>query len=94
VQLVRLTAVLLNLQTHSTGPDDGQDFDQAEASLRVVYDQMQTYYDERSEEWLESEKAEAFSERMEAIKELTDQVAVCASLFKSQKENVRTTEKR
>ena len=52
---------------------------QAEVALRDAHQQMQTYYDERSDEWLESERAEMFTERMEAVEELIDHVAECRS---------------
>lgn len=52
---------------------------QAEQALRSAHEQMKEYYDERSDEWLESEKADAFTERMEAVEELIDHVADCRS---------------
>ena len=54
-----------------------QVLEQAEQAVRDIHDQMQSYYDERSDDWLESEKADAFTEKMEAVEELIDQVADC-----------------
>ena len=52
---------------------------QAEQALRSVHEQMQSYYDERSDDWLESDKAEQFTERMDAVEELIDNVVECRS---------------
>ena len=40
---------------------------------------MQSYYDDRSEEWQESDKADDFTQKMEAIETLIDSVAECRS---------------
>jgi hypothetical protein len=37
--------------------------------LSLVEEEMQSYYDDRSEAWLESERADEFQERIEAIAE-------------------------
>lgn len=52
---------------------------QAEQALRQVHEQMQDYYDDRSEEWQESEKADEFTERTEAVEELVEQITECQS---------------
>jgi len=39
---------------------------------------MQEYYDERSEQWSESERGEDFAERLEAVQEVLEQVAELA----------------
>jgi hypothetical protein len=48
--------------------------EQAETLLRSMRDEMQGYFDDRSEAWQESEKAEAFQERIDAIDGLLDQI--------------------
>jgi hypothetical protein len=53
--------------------------DQAEESLRNVRQEMQDYYDDRSEQWQESGKAGEFTEKMDAVEQLVDQVAECRS---------------
>jgi hypothetical protein len=50
---------------------------QAEEALSNVHEQMQSYYDDRSEEWQEGEKAEEFIEKMEAMEELVGQIGEC-----------------
>ncbi len=40
----------------------------------MVIDEMQQYHDDRSEVWQESDKAEAFLERIEAIREAHDSI--------------------
>ena len=52
---------------------------QTEDALRNAHEQMQSYYDERSDDWLESDKAEQFTERMDAVEELIDNVVECRS---------------
>lgn len=42
--------------------------------LAMVVDEMQQYHDDRSEAWQESDKAERFLERLEAIREVHDTV--------------------
>lgn len=50
---------------------------QANAALTCVQAEMQAYYDARSEVWQESERAEIFSQRLEALETLiTDLDAV------------------
>ena len=49
----------------------------AEQALREVHEQMNTYYDDRSQEWQESDKAQEFTDRMDAGEELLQQVALC-----------------
>lgn len=41
--------------------------DQARASLRLMCDEMQAYYGDRSEQWQEGERAAAMQERIDAI---------------------------
>jgi len=53
--------------------------EQIEKALQEAHAQMQSYCDERSEDWQDSDKAEAFAERMTAIEELIDHVAECRS---------------
>jgi hypothetical protein len=50
---------------------------QAEDALRNVHDEMQSYYDERSEDWQQSGNADEFTAKMEAVEELVDHVAEC-----------------
>ena len=42
---------------------------------------MQCYYDDRSEQWQQSEKADEFTERMNALEELTDLIDQCRNQF-------------
>jgi len=42
---------------------------QAQLNLDVASAEMQSYYDERSQSWQESDRGEAFVQRMEAINE-------------------------
>lgn len=44
---------------------------QAQAVVEATADEMQDYYDERSEKWQEDERGEAFMERLEAVQEIT-----------------------
>jgi hypothetical protein len=41
--------------------------------LEQTRSEMQTYYDERSERWLESEAAQNFQERIDQLQEFIDQ---------------------
>ena len=50
--------------------------EQARALLQTMADEMQAYYDERSEKWQEGEKGDAMQERMDAINGLLDQMDV------------------
>ena len=45
---------------------------QAACLLTSVVAEMQDYFDDRSEEWQDSERAEAHQERMEAVQEIVD----------------------
>jgi hypothetical protein len=56
-----------------------QVLEQAEQALREVQDQMQSYYDDRSEDWQQSDNAEEFLTKMEAVEELIDRVTECRS---------------
>lgn len=40
--------------------------------LDIVLMEMQDYFDERSDAWLESERAEAFSDKMDTLTEAID----------------------
>ena len=42
---------------------------QAELLLRIVQEEMQEYYDGRSESWQEGERGEVFLERLQAVQE-------------------------
>jgi len=46
--------------------------------LSIVTDEMETYFDDRSEQWQESEKGEDFRERLDALCEAKDVVAECS----------------
>lgn len=46
----------------------------ARCLLATVSEEMQSYYDERSEAWQESERGESFAERQEAIAMLVDEL--------------------
>ena len=54
-----------------------QVLEQFEQALSEAHEQMQRYYDDRSDDWIESEKADEFTEKMEAVEELIDQIADC-----------------
>jgi len=41
----------------------------AQSLIALVEQEMATYYDERSEEWQESERGEEFQERLDAIRD-------------------------
>jgi hypothetical protein len=47
----------------------------AQAQVEQVCDEMQAYYDSRSEVWQESERAETFAERQEQIDAARSQLA-------------------
>ena len=47
---------------------------QATWLLHSMHDEMEAYYEERSEAWQESEKGDAFLERIEATKEAVSSV--------------------
>jgi hypothetical protein len=46
----------------------------AQALVATVCQEMSDYYEQRSQRWHESERAEEFSERMEAVQELSNQL--------------------
>ncbi len=48
---------------------------QAEQLVGIVFQEMQDYYDERSQEWQESEKADQFLERHEQIDQIVHLIA-------------------
>jgi len=48
--------------------------DQARAALETRRNEMQEYFDERSEAWRESEKGNAFQERIEALESILDEL--------------------
>lgn len=41
--------------------------DQAQALLETMLDEMQRYYDDRSEQWQESDRGEEFQERIDQV---------------------------
>jgi hypothetical protein len=43
---------------------------QSLAALETVRDEMREYYEERSEEWQESERGEEFTARLDAVEEV------------------------
>jgi hypothetical protein len=47
---------------------------QAQIILAMVQDEMQSYHDERSEAWQESEKAGEYLERLEALSDIASQL--------------------
>jgi hypothetical protein len=47
---------------------------QAEKALSIIQSEMQTYYDSRSEHWQESDRAEEFAERLEALTDIQEQI--------------------
>jgi uncharacterized protein YukE len=47
---------------------------QAEAALQVLLDEMESYYDQRSEAWQEGDRGEAFQQTIESIEEALDTV--------------------
>ncbi len=46
--------------------------EQARTALQTMLDEMEAYRDERSDTWQESERGEAFQERLDAVTELLD----------------------
>ena len=51
---------------------------QSKDLIEMICDEMQDYYEDRSETWQESEKGEDFTEKMEEIQELREQLeAMC-----------------
>jgi len=47
-------------------------FQHAAMLVETTVSEMEQYYDERSEAWQESERGEAFAERLRAVQELLD----------------------
>jgi hypothetical protein len=45
---------------------------EATALVQMVLDEREAYYDDRSEEWQESEKGDAFQERTDAVQAAMD----------------------
>ena len=48
---------------------------QALGLLNVVIDEMEIYYDQRSETWQDSQRAEAFLETKESLEEISETLA-------------------
>ncbi len=46
--------------------------DQARTALQTMLDEMEGYQDERSDAWQESERGEAFQERVDALTEIVE----------------------
>ncbi len=46
--------------------------DQARTALQTMLDEMTTYQDERSEAWQDSERGEAFQERLDTLTEIVE----------------------
>ena len=44
--------------------------EQARALLQTMAEEMQAYYDERSEQWQESDKGDAMQERLDALESI------------------------
>ncbi len=44
--------------------------EQARTALQTMLDEMEAYQDERSETWQESERGEAFNERIDALESI------------------------
>ena len=49
------------------------------SSLQLCHKEMADYYDERSEEWQESERGESMQERIEALEQLLDELSQVSS---------------
>lgn len=49
--------------------------DHAKTTLETLRDEMQEYHDDRTEEWQESDRAEALQARIEAIEEALNNLA-------------------
>jgi len=45
---------------------------QAAGLLAAVVDEMEAYFDDRSETWQESERGEAHQERVDAVREIVE----------------------
>ena len=48
--------------------------EQARATLQTMYDEMETYRDERSEQWQESDRAEQFQGMIDRVEEVRSAV--------------------
>ena len=48
--------------------------DQAKNNLETLRDEMQAYYDDRSEAWQESDRGQAMEERIEALEALIQDI--------------------
>jgi len=48
--------------------------EQARTALTTAAEEMQTYYDERSETWQEGERADALIERIDLLQEIAEQL--------------------
>ena len=46
----------------------------AEAAMQTLFDEMESYRDERSEAWQEGDKAEAFQEILDKVEEALDAI--------------------
>jgi hypothetical protein len=46
--------------------------DQARKALQTMLDEMEAYRDERSEAWQETERGEAFQERLDALTDIVE----------------------
>jgi len=46
----------------------------AEAALQTLFDEMESYRDERSDAWLEGDKGEAFQEVLDKVEEILDAI--------------------
>ena len=49
----------------------------AATALNTLHTEMQDYYEARSEAWQESQRGEAFLERLEALESLLDELDSC-----------------
>jgi hypothetical protein len=79
LQSAKGLAPLPHIATIPGWPRWRQVLEQAEQALHEVHEQMQSYYDERSEIWQDSDKADEFNLKMEAVEELVGYVADCRS---------------
>jgi hypothetical protein len=55
--------------------------------VRSIHDEMQGYFDERSESWQESDRADAFIERMDELAELIGSLESLEPSIQNTKEN-------
>ena len=47
----------------------------AQSSLQCALDEMESYYDDRSELWQENERGEALKDRIESLQSLIDEIS-------------------